>query len=120
MARRVAMNASAQRDRGTGTDHECPKALLTFKLCAAALRGAWSSQVEVVLLFLCLGLALARGLRLSRPLGRFARSASATIARHVCTLSKEHPYQQDSLPVFYRLHRPEHFSLNAVSSPCLA
>ncbi len=85
---RGSREGNAQRGTDTGTDTQCPKALLALPLCAASVREIWSSWAEVVLLLLCLGLAFACGLRLGRPLGRFARSASTSIARHLAPFHK--------------------------------
>jgi len=78
-----------ERHRDAGTDLGCPKALPTFKFCAASLRESWTSRTVVTLLLLGLGLALAGSLWLGRPLGCFARSASASVARH------SGPFQED-------------------------
>jgi hypothetical protein len=62
-----------------------------------SLGRVWTREMvlvgEAVLLLLGLGLTLARGLWLGRPLGHLTRSASAAIARHLAPFLPEHPYQ---------------------------
>ena len=79
----------AQRRKDAATDPGRPMAFLAFRFCAASLRESWTSRTVVTLLLLGLGLALAGSLWLGRPLGCFARSASASVARHFV------PFQED-------------------------
>ena len=112
---RATCKEAETRGQTTNTQRRCWHSGSVPRLCTRH-----TSRQEAVLLSLCLGLALARGLRLSRPLGHLTRSASASVARHFGTLSEGHPYQQDDLLIFYRLHGPEHFRPSPAARPCVA